>query len=146
VFYEVLAGVVPFAGATLAGLLHAVQTAPVPPLGAAVPELPVDLAAVVHAALARDRADRFRDAGALLAAVLGCRSLRAAPWMAALCARYGRGPALAGDEADPTEVRAPAWLAEPAPPAVPAYTGDEAAGLHDLAAIIRRTEGGGDGG
>lgn len=60
--YHLLAGRPPFAGAlysTLMRKMRAHQEVPPPPVGQFCPEVPAELAAVVHQMLAKDRAERF---------------------------------------------------------------------------------------
>lgn len=69
--FELLAGRRPFVGDTRADLMRAHLTAPVPRLASVRPELRVDpaLADVVDVAMAKEPADRFADAGQMLAAL-----------------------------------------------------------------------------
>jgi eukaryotic-like serine/threonine-protein kinase len=61
ILYEMLAGDVPFAGATPVATALAHQRQPVPPLVGRAPNVPADVAAVVERALEKDPAARFPD-------------------------------------------------------------------------------------
>lgn len=77
VLYEMLAGTCPFAPpsgsdmnlAVIAGFAMRVTTEPAPRIETHVPDLPPDLAAIVHQALATDRAARFQSMRELRAAL-----------------------------------------------------------------------------
>lgn len=69
--FELLTGRRPFVSETRAKLMRAHLTAPVPRLASARPELHVNpaLADVIDVAMAKEPADRYRDAGEMLAAL-----------------------------------------------------------------------------
>ncbi|MFO0604436.1 MAG: serine/threonine-protein kinase [Polyangiales bacterium] len=70
VWYEALAGALPFDGPTPAATMAAVACGPYVPLAEAAPWVPAALAEVVDRALARDPGGRHADMGAFLDAVL----------------------------------------------------------------------------
>jgi serine/threonine-protein kinase len=78
VLYEMLTGVAPFDGETPLATAVAHQTAPVPDVRAARPDVPPHVAAAVSKAMAKDPADRFQTADGMRAA-LAQRPPRAAP-------------------------------------------------------------------
>lgn len=82
VLYEALAGHAPFRGGNAIAVALAHQRDEVPPLDAERPGLPPALVAAVHRALAKDPADRHRDAAAFRAALKDDRG-RAGPALAA---------------------------------------------------------------
>jgi eukaryotic-like serine/threonine-protein kinase len=67
--YEMLAGHPPFHGLTPQALIAAHLARPVPPLGEVRPTVPPDLVAIVHRCLEKRPADRYQDAGELVAAL-----------------------------------------------------------------------------
>jgi len=60
ILYEALTGKLPFKGANYNALMVSIISSPHPPISAADPEVPKELAAVVDRALAKDRARRMR--------------------------------------------------------------------------------------
>ena len=69
VLYEMLAGAAPYGGPTPMATALAHQTAPIPDLRAARPDVPVAVAAAVRRGMAKDPADRFRTAADMRAAL-----------------------------------------------------------------------------
>ena len=69
VAYEMLAGHPPFIGATPQALVAAHMTQVPRPLADVRPSVPAELAAIVHRCLEKRPADRFEDAGGLVAAL-----------------------------------------------------------------------------
>ncbi|MCB9547825.1 MAG: protein kinase [Myxococcales bacterium] len=67
ILYELLAGRVPFVADTVSALTARVLSAPLPSPAALEPACPPELAAVALRALARDPADRYPDAAAMVA-------------------------------------------------------------------------------
>ncbi|HEY2511157.1 MAG TPA: serine/threonine-protein kinase, partial [Polyangiaceae bacterium] len=63
--YELLAGVPPFDGQTVLAVLHQIEQKNPPKLAERRPDIPADLAALVHRCLAKDPAERPADARAL---------------------------------------------------------------------------------
>ena len=78
VLYEMLAGTAPFDGGAPMATAVAHQTAPVPDLRAARPDVPPHVAGAVSKAMAKDPADRFQTAAAMRAALAGARPPSAA--------------------------------------------------------------------
>ena len=76
VLYELLAGTPPFTGATPRAIMARHALDPVPPLGTARPEIPVQLETVLHRALAKVPADRFATAEEFVQALEEARSQR----------------------------------------------------------------------
>jgi hypothetical protein len=73
VLYALITGRAPYAHIrSFVQLLYAIVNTPAPPLAPGAPRALADLAAVVDRAMMNDAADRFADAGALLAALDGC--------------------------------------------------------------------------
>jgi eukaryotic-like serine/threonine-protein kinase len=69
VAYEMLAGTAPFIGNSPQALIAAHMTQTPPPLSGARPSVPAELAAIVHRCLEKRAADRYQDAGELVAAL-----------------------------------------------------------------------------
>jgi hypothetical protein len=69
VFYELLSGHKPFDAESMHGVLFKVMQEEPPPMLEFVPDLPPALVQVVEAALAKDPAERFQNAGEMLAAL-----------------------------------------------------------------------------
>jgi serine/threonine protein kinase len=69
ILYEALAGSPPHGGPTYEAVLIAICTKDAPPLRERAPEVPAELARVVHKALARDREQRFQTAEEFLNAL-----------------------------------------------------------------------------
>ncbi len=112
--YEMLAGRRPFLDREASELLRAHLTEPVPPLEQASEGLEVDRALEdwMQRALAKDRAERFRDAAEMLAAL---EAIEGVP------ARRSSSPAPRSDEdaptpPDPTAATLPAGALAPPPP------------------------------
>ncbi len=95
VLYECLAGVPPFAGATLIAVLSLVEEGKLATLRALRPEAPSWLEAVVARALSRRPEDRFRD-GAELERALAAGSRRGAGRAASVAAALAGAAVLAG--------------------------------------------------
>ena len=85
VLYELLCGRGPFDGESFGLLISQIMTAEIPRVETFAPDLPHDLAEVVHRALVRDRAKRHASAGAFREALLACATDR-------LCPRPDRAP------------------------------------------------------
>ncbi len=66
IVYQMLTGRVPFEGSNAAAIMFKQVSEPPPPLRSIRPELPPALEGVVHKALAKQAADRYETAGALL--------------------------------------------------------------------------------
>ena len=66
VFYEMLAGFPPFAGANSYAVLHAIMHDELEPIHKYRPELPAAVQTVILRALAKNRADRYQSAGEFL--------------------------------------------------------------------------------
>ncbi|MEZ4463192.1 MAG: protein kinase [bacterium] len=67
ILYELLAGRVPFTADTVSALTDRILTAPLPPPARVEPGCPPELAAIALRALARDPAQRYPDAAAMVA-------------------------------------------------------------------------------
>jgi tRNA A-37 threonylcarbamoyl transferase component Bud32/uncharacterized RDD family membrane protein YckC len=78
-FYHLLTGHPPFESKSPVGVIAKHLSAPVPPLGKALPQLPEGVARLVERMLAKDPADRFADYDDLLRAVRAARPDAAAP-------------------------------------------------------------------
>jgi serine/threonine-protein kinase len=71
VLYEMLAGVPPFTGATLAGVLARIAADPPPSLRTVCPAVPPEVDRAVAKALAKPQVDRFAGAAEFAAALRG---------------------------------------------------------------------------
>ncbi len=79
VLYEMLSGTRPFDGLTSGAILVAIARDPAPPLRERAPEVDADLEAIVARCLAKAPADRFADAGEIVAAFAGMGALVTEP-------------------------------------------------------------------
>ncbi len=73
VLYESLTGQPPFVGDTMAEVVRAIASAPVPRLEVAAPHAPAELVGIVQGLLVRDRAARVRDLAEVERALLTAR-------------------------------------------------------------------------
>jgi WD40 repeat protein len=102
--YELLSGRAPFDGNGYRAIFEAHLTTKPPPLDQLVPELPVEAAAAVHRAMARDPNKRFADCATFAGAVLEKLRARVTTVDALSCPQCGqRLRALAGSEGKPVE-------------------------------------------
>jgi eukaryotic-like serine/threonine-protein kinase len=92
VFYEMVAGRVPFTGATAQAVVAAILKAEAPPLGLALGEVPEVLEWIVEKALMKDRDDRYQTARELLTDLRRLKQQLDA-------AQFNRSRALAADAA-----------------------------------------------
>lgn len=79
VLYEMLAGVNPFTAPTSFETLRRVQACECPPVELLRPDVPPELVAILHGAMARDVDARFADAGRMYEALLAFLYSRGAP-------------------------------------------------------------------
>jgi eukaryotic-like serine/threonine-protein kinase len=111
VAYFALSGGPVFAGRSVGRLIAAHLTEPPPPLAEARPDIPDDLAAIVHRCLAKARDDRFPDVAALQRALSACAC--ATEWSEDSAADWWRSQVLDADDPDRTPTEEPVDVSGP---------------------------------